>query len=288
MNWTEGALARQSRGKGWKPELAKQKQYFAKARAGLPNASKPSVASVSFLSRQPDMPTAHPGKRPPKTLIQSSPHLRRRQSQHGETRGRHFGRSPRQRPREEEPSTVNHDSPKLHMSLRTNSKRKHTVDEKEDMDMKRRRLLQKSDWAGINVQKAMPLQFSASSNLAGSQIWGFRNKHATGQPAPFFQRISRDKITMRESAPSHSGTQVEDSGIRIRIGSEDIRLGIGSQITTKSPHKRFLRTISKSNNLRQSENEAFAGDSPWKRWSSPQECCKNCLAIHVTWRTYQT
>ncbi|KZL63510.1 hypothetical protein CT0861_03229 [Colletotrichum tofieldiae] len=252
MNWTEGALARHSRGKGWKPELAKQKQYFAKARGGLQKASKPSLASVSFLSRQPDLPTGYPGKRPPKILTLSSPHFQRRQSQHDGTRGHHFGRSTRQRPREEDPSTGDREFPKPHLSPHIYSKRKHTVDEKEDLNAKRRRLLQKSDWAGINVQKAMPLHFPASGNLAGNRIWGFRNSHATGQPAPFFRRISHNEITLRGRATSHSSTQDGDRGIRIRIGSEDVQLGTGSQNTTKSPHKRSLRTISKSNNLGQS------------------------------------
>ncbi|KAK1985125.1 hypothetical protein LZ30DRAFT_541285, partial [Colletotrichum cereale] len=161
MNWTEGALARHSRGRGWKPELAKQRQYFAKARAGLRGASGPNIASISIVPRQSESPMGHPGKLPPRTLTQSSPHFQPRQSPHSETGGCHVGHSPHQRPQEEEPSMAGRSFPKLHGSVHTSAKRNHTVDDEEALDVKRRRLLQKSDWAGINVPKSMPFHFSA-------------------------------------------------------------------------------------------------------------------------------
>src|SRR6478609_2791856 len=50
MNWTEGALARHSRRKGWDKDAARQKQYFAKARArkNAPASSKGLVVE-SFV-----------------------------------------------------------------------------------------------------------------------------------------------------------------------------------------------------------------------------------------------
>ncbi|KAK2037180.1 hypothetical protein LZ31DRAFT_428511, partial [Colletotrichum somersetense] len=161
MNWTEGALARHSRGRGWNPELAKQRQNFAKARAGPRAASRPNITSISILPRQPESPTLHPGKLPPRTLLESSPHFQYRQSPRDDNGECHVGHSPRQRSREEEPSMEGRDFSKLHGSMHTSAKRKHAVDDEEALDVKRRRLLQKTDWAGIKVQKPTPFHFSA-------------------------------------------------------------------------------------------------------------------------------
>ncbi|KAK2030535.1 hypothetical protein LX32DRAFT_321484 [Colletotrichum zoysiae] len=252
MNWTEGALARHSRGRSWNPELAKQRQYFAKARAGPRGALRPNITSISILPRQPESPTLHPGKQPPRTLLESSPHFQHRQSPREDNGKYHVGHSPRQRSREEEPSMEGRGFPKPHGSMHTNAKRKHAVDDEEALDVKRLRLLQKTDWAGIKVQKPTPLHFSARNNLAGNQIWGFRKKHTTGQPAPFIQQIRHNKNALRGSATTHSSTHDGDREVRIMIGSEDIRLGTEASSTEKNRNKRPLRTISKANNYHQS------------------------------------
>ncbi|KAK2058352.1 hypothetical protein LY76DRAFT_477537, partial [Colletotrichum caudatum] len=161
MNWTEGALARHSRGRGWNSELAKQRLYFAKARAGPRGASRPNITSISILPRQPESPTLHPVKQPPRTLQESSPHFQHRQSPREDDEECHIGHLPRQHSREEEPPTEGRGFPKLHGSMHTSTKRKHTVDGEEALDVKRRRLLQKTDWAGIKVEKPIPFHFSA-------------------------------------------------------------------------------------------------------------------------------
>ncbi|KAJ0159660.1 hypothetical protein CTA2_9327 [Colletotrichum tanaceti] len=250
MNWTEGALARHLRGKGLKPDLAKQKQYFTKTRVGPRDASKPTVASVPFLSRPSSLPKTLPEKQSPRALIQSSPHFQRRQSQHGETKERRSGHSLHQRLRDDGSSTADRDFPTSHMS---NGKRRHATSREETLDIKRRRLLQKGDWAGINVPKPMPLQFSARGNSAGGQIWGYRNKHRAGQPAPFLEKMKHSsKNALRGHGTGHSSTQGGDRVVRIRIGSEDVRFGGGSQASTRSSHQNSLQTITKSNGLQQS------------------------------------
>ena len=51
MNWTEGNLARHSRRKGWNEDAAKQKQYFAKAQTRLREKQlKPNPNDLSFIS----------------------------------------------------------------------------------------------------------------------------------------------------------------------------------------------------------------------------------------------
>lgn len=249
MNWTEGALARHLRGKGLKPEISKQKQYFAKTRPGPRDASKPT-ASIPFLSRPSSLPKALPEKQSPRALIQSSPYFQRRQSQQVEAQERHSGHSLHQRLRDDGLSTANRDFLKSHMS---NGKRRHTTGREETLDTKRRRLLQKGDWAGINVQKPMPLQFSARGNSAGGQIWGYRNKHRAGQPASFFEKLKHSrKNALRGHGTSHSSTQGGDRVVRIRIGSEDVRFGGGSQATTRSSHQNSPRTVTQSKGLQQS------------------------------------
>ncbi|KAK2015180.1 hypothetical protein LZ32DRAFT_164730 [Colletotrichum eremochloae] len=247
MNWTEGALARHSRGRGWKPELAKQRQYFAKARAGLRVVSGPNIASISVLPRLPESPTLHRGKQPPRTLIQSSPHFQPQQSPHGNNGECRVDHSPHKRPQEEEPSMEGRSFPELDRLMHTSAKRKHTVDDEVALDVKRRRLLQKTDWAGINVPKSVPFHFSARNNLAGNQIWGFRKKHDTRKPAPFFQQI-RHKNALRGPATTYSSTRDGGREVRIVIGNEDIRLGSEASNTEKNIHKRSLRTLSRSNN----------------------------------------
>ncbi|KAL7810318.1 hypothetical protein V8C44DRAFT_121450 [Trichoderma aethiopicum] len=46
MNWMGGNLSRHRRGKGWKEELARQKEYFAKARSRLREQDKPRPPST--------------------------------------------------------------------------------------------------------------------------------------------------------------------------------------------------------------------------------------------------
>ncbi|KAK1584848.1 uncharacterized protein LY79DRAFT_591869 [Colletotrichum navitas] len=166
MNWTEGALARHSRGRGWNPELAKQRQYFAKARAGFRVTSKPDLASISILPRRPESPTVRPGKQPSRTLMESSPHFQHRQSPHGDNGERHVGHSLHQRQQEVKPSMDGRGFPKPHGSMHTSAKRRHIVGDEEALDVKRRRLLQKADWAGINVPKPIPFHFSAHLGLS--------------------------------------------------------------------------------------------------------------------------
>ncbi|KAL7909126.1 hypothetical protein GGI35DRAFT_427671 [Trichoderma velutinum] len=47
MNWMGGNLSRHRRGKGWKEEMARQKEYFAKARSRLREGAKSSPVPLS-------------------------------------------------------------------------------------------------------------------------------------------------------------------------------------------------------------------------------------------------
>ncbi|KAI0017446.1 hypothetical protein F4780DRAFT_592524 [Xylariomycetidae sp. FL0641] len=75
MNWTEGNLARHSRGRQRKELLTRQRQHFAKARNNLLNSNaKHSPIAISFLSR--DAVSASRADHRP--LLSSSPLLSKR------------------------------------------------------------------------------------------------------------------------------------------------------------------------------------------------------------------
>ncbi|EXF74500.1 hypothetical protein CFIO01_01978 [Colletotrichum fioriniae PJ7] len=268
MNWTEGALARHSRGKGWKPEIAKQKQYFAKARSGLHGPPKPGLDSISFLSQQVN-PSAYPTKRLPTVLSQNLPHFQQHQQhqQHRHSQHRQYNQnnqhnapqdhrlrmSPRQPEWKEPLVAMDQGILQEPRSQHAARKRKLPDDDPELLDAKRHRLLQKGDWAGISVQKSLPLHFSGAGNSDGRQIWGFRNKHPTGQSGSIWEQNGIRRRPLQGKATSCISTQGGDKDVRIRIGSEDIRYSGGSQITARSSRNRLPRTATQSKNLRQSE-----------------------------------
>ncbi|KAI3536885.1 hypothetical protein CABS01_06027 [Colletotrichum abscissum] len=265
MNWTEGALARHSRGKGWKPEIAKQKQYFAKARSGLHGPPKPGFDSISFFSQQANSST-YPMKRLSTVPSQNSPHFQQHQ-QHRHSQHRQYDQknqhnvpqdhrllmSPGQHVRKEPLVAGGHGILQEPRSQHATKKRKLPEYDPELLDAKRHRLLQKGDWAGINVQKSLPLHFSGASSSKGRQIWGFRNKHPEGQSGFFWEQNGNGRRPLQGKATSYISTQGGDKDVRIRIGSEDIRYSGGSQITAKSSQNRLPRTATQSKSLRQSE-----------------------------------
>ncbi|KAK1725336.1 uncharacterized protein BDZ83DRAFT_651370 [Colletotrichum acutatum] len=259
MNWTEGALARRSRGKGWKPEIAKQKQYFAKARSGLHGPPKPGLDSISFFSQQANSST-YPTKRLSTVPSQNSPHFQQHQqhrhnqnNQHNVLQDHRLWMSPRQHARKEPLVAVDQGILQEPRSQHAAKKRKLPDHDPELLDAKRHRLLQKDDWAGINVQKSLPLHFSGAGSSKERQIWGFRNRHPAGQSGFFWEQNGNGRRPLQGKPTSSISTQGGDKDVRIRIGSEDIRYGGGSQITARSSQNRLPRTATQSKNLRQSQ-----------------------------------
>ncbi|OHE97941.1 hypothetical protein CORC01_06804 [Colletotrichum orchidophilum] len=149
--------------------------------------------------------------------------------------------------------TVDQGTQQKRVSLRAAKKRKPADDGPELLDAKRLRLLQKGDWAGINVQKSLPIHFSGGGSSDRRQIWGFRNKYSKGQSSPFWEQDGSSRRPLQGKAMSYSSTQGGDRDVRIRIGSEDIRYGGGSQTTKRSSRIRPLPTVTQSSNLRRSE-----------------------------------
>ncbi|OLN93084.1 hypothetical protein CCHL11_07488 [Colletotrichum chlorophyti] len=243
MNWTEGALARHSRGKGWNSELGKQKQYIAKARISVYDSSRPSIASLSIHPRQSDLSVAGLGKLLPRYLEQTSPHFQRQQTLGVSPQDQHVETLFREPLRNDEPLTIKSIASQGPFSATETNKRKHVTDRDEALDSKRRRLLAKGDWAGINVQRTLPLHFPARGDTAGCQLWGSHNRNPMGQQSTYRRQTEHGKEAVRRRfAAAPSGTQGRSRNVKIRIGSEDIRVGESSQSEATNRHKAPLRT----------------------------------------------
>ncbi|KAL7622731.1 hypothetical protein AAE478_006409 [Parahypoxylon ruwenzoriense] len=191
MNWTEGNLSRHSRGRQRNELLTRQRQHFAKARNSLlKDGIKQSPISISFLGTQ---------------------HTRvsRRREESGDGPSR------------------------LPSSPNPLEKRKWTQDPQDGIESqvsnheKRRRLLDKSDWVGLDLQQpidiAFPRQFQAST---GSR-WGKADRSRVHMA--FARHEPVDARRLEESQEIHAHP------LRIQIGSREMqpRVSTVSQSSTK-------------------------------------------------------
>ncbi|TGJ80545.1 hypothetical protein E0Z10_g8227 [Xylaria hypoxylon] len=193
MNWTEGSLARHSRGRQRNALIARQKQHFAKARSYLLNGHpKKGPVSISFLSSK------------------STPESPRRLSH---------------RSHDNRPSTP------LQLSDRE-SQREHPIHRRDDgrealpinLDQ-RKRLLEKSDWAGLRLQE--PLDISFPGQIYATKRWA-RAAHPR-ERAPSETR----KYTAADGEERYK--RLRRSSMRIHIGSQEIQPSVatGSQLGIK-------------------------------------------------------
>ncbi|CAI6097670.1 unnamed protein product [Clonostachys chloroleuca] len=176
MNWTEGALARHSRRRGWNEDAARQKQYFAKARAHrcqrsvLTNTSEGTNGSF-VPDHIPQTPKSALANSNITSISQTSAQKSRRRTQRLSTRKMApetfvspFFEMGRKRER---------DSP-INKGLSPNSL-------SPDIESKRQKLLEKRDWTGIEVQKPLIVDFShpRPENLFSHQRKGAYRGHAS-------------------------------------------------------------------------------------------------------------
>jgi len=229
MNWTEGNLARHSRGRGRKDVLLRQKQHFAKARSGvLGNTRHATPPGISFLqcgssssrrsarrhrksSQSPleqhsgqEKNADRPSKREP---LQSSPYF-----------GVKGGVVPRKRRRL---TPAAGDGPSI--------------------QEKKQRLLLKSDWLGLKMQRPMDVQFAPARSRLSK--WSQTHK----RHAHLFKVVDSEHDQMRRGHPQ-----------ALLAGAGNIRVKIGSQGTTD-----FRQGSSHSRNdvRHQSRNSQVSADS---------------------------
>ncbi|KAI0393259.1 hypothetical protein F5Y17DRAFT_466981 [Xylariaceae sp. FL0594] len=179
MNWTEGTLARHSRGRARNALIARQKQHFAKARANLLNnrAQKPPL-TISFL--------------PPEAISGSPQRSLPIQVSH------------------EEQSTAPSFMPWQADRGRPSYPPSNT-DATGCADFeKRRRLLEKSDWAGLHLQE--PLHISFPGQIYANRRWT--------RPLDVAHPNWNQPVTVRRDKPRKL---LKKPSMRIRIGSQEIQ-----------------------------------------------------------------
>ncbi|KAI3325872.1 hypothetical protein HD806DRAFT_426159 [Xylariaceae sp. AK1471] len=194
MNWTEGSLARHSRGRQRNAVIARQKQHFAKARSNLLSGrTNQCPVTISFL--------------PP----ESTPNLSYRSA----LSQKHHDRlsspllSIKREPKRERPAYLRDDD---NIAASTN------ID-------KRKRLLEKSDWAGLGLQK--PLDISFPGQIYATRRWI--------RAARFPERVPNQ---LREYGAVHGEGRLghrKRPSMRIQVGSQEIQPSIatGSQSSVK-------------------------------------------------------
>ncbi|KAL2204095.1 hypothetical protein CC79DRAFT_1336743 [Sarocladium strictum] len=144
MNWTEGALARHSRRRGWNPGLARQKEYFAKARAGKkPAADHQSTFVPSYIASATPQRTSSAGVETP--ILPYHPSTSRGLQDTPDTSsildGDNNGKAPRS------------------LSSSKTSKASPTAAPHSKIEAKRRRLLQQNDWTGVSLPRPPDINF---------------------------------------------------------------------------------------------------------------------------------
>lgn len=220
MNWTEGKLARHSRArqsKQTKQILLRQKEHFAKARAGLlPNTSKETPPAMTLL--------------PPAIPCQAEDLFFTATLHHSSAPGDVGGHRKRQRSSmSSSPRNPGHISqPVSEYQRRQKAKRTRGpsmsspsgVDDSVILE-KRRKLLRENDWAGVRMQKPIPVRFDDSppgdSRWARREFTASRARHLAGDWHDHLGKVDRN-----------SGRPYKKQDVRITVGSQEVRLGEGS------------------------------------------------------------
>jgi len=237
MNWTEGSLARHSRGRQAKQVLLRQKEHFAKARAGLlPSASKRSPPSFSFLHQSSSPLSRHSRlshlSRPSRPPQRHSPlHVRRPTGESPQ------GSSNKKRSRET--PTAGHDVTSLPAFSRYFEAGSDgqppgppTVPLAEDaFHEKRRKLLLKGDWVGVGMQKPIPVNFS--SDHLENRKWSKHHRSANSKT----RHLLGSRYDQMKASHERIPTTPRPRDVTIRIGSQEMRLGnrFGNRLGSNDP-----------------------------------------------------
>ncbi|KAI2467385.1 hypothetical protein F4781DRAFT_423351 [Annulohypoxylon bovei var. microspora] len=184
MNWTEGNLSRHSKGRRRNELLTRQKQHFAKVRNGLLNGGiKQSPISISFLG------------------IQNSREPRRRDGSNGVAY--------------KQPS-----SPLLVEKRRRAADSLDGLEHQLSICEKRRRLLDKEDWVGLNLQQPIDIAFPGKLQPLTGSRWA----------KPGRSRLRA--VPKRHESPSSSQLEVSQKAhgrsFKIRIGSQEINPSVNA------------------------------------------------------------
>lgn len=234
MNWTEGALARHSRRKGWDKDAARQKEYFAKARARKhESTTKKTLNPSAFI----------PGYIPqPRNGIDQAPSsassIRNKSSRPRK------GLIHQHNNRIENISAIPERTVGLQLgrSSNENLNEHHSSPQQESLSAKRRRLLEKNDWTGVNLQKPVLVEFSWQREHASRH--GRRREEGKpsrrSDPSAGLPHQHKNRIVNG----SDLGQRCNDDAMRLRIGSQSLRWSRASNsIRSPTSHRGRLPTF---------------------------------------------
>lgn len=217
MNWTEGYLARHSRGKSAKDDaLRRQKQYFARARTRLLNGGDdPSPGVLPFAEARHD-----------------------RSSGHGNPFGREDAPLAAKRRRDEDPiyriwgraagTPFGNEGERLHSTMQAPAQAQAPAEGLRGelvSQRKRRRLLRQSDWAGLSMQQPLDLKFSGVRQPG--HLWGKQDGPRRPSQARARHAYATDQRYPGITAGGKHGGPLSPR-IRVQIGSQQMSRGTES------------------------------------------------------------
>lgn len=233
MNWTEGNLARHSRGKAAKNEvLRRQKQHFAKARSRLLNGEpRQSPIIISFLDspivRQPAEHVSSPEHDGP-ALPEDQHHSPSSRSNSNIERGHRPVHDPiEHRPRDpfiSQPEITRNES-----STKQPAARKAETTLERASREKRRKLLDKTDWAGLTMQQPLDLTFPGQMRVG--RIWSNTSPADRGTTEKSRHFVRGRPANREKSIRYRNGDrrlQPTSQRIKVKVGSQDTYFGNGS------------------------------------------------------------
>ncbi|KAI2606310.1 uncharacterized protein GGS25DRAFT_384231 [Hypoxylon fragiforme] len=178
MNWTEGNLSRHSRGRQRNELLAKQKQHFAKVRNSLSRGGvKQSPVSISFLGAR---RSGSSGRRDGSNGI----------------------------------SHISPSSPLLTEKRKRSQSSRNDLKEQTSIREKRRRLLDMTDWVGLNLQQPTDIVFPRKIPALDGQKWGKADRVRAHMAQKRHETADLARLETAQEARNHP--------LRIQIGSQEI------------------------------------------------------------------
>ncbi|KAK7908374.1 hypothetical protein PG985_015677 [Apiospora marii] len=234
MNWTEGNLARHSRGRTAKNEvLRRQKQHFAKARSRLLNgAPRRSPITISFLNspvaRQPAEHASFPEHDGP-FLPEDQDHFPSSRSSSSIERGQQPINDPVEEHHHRDPFVSQPEITRNGSSTKQPATRKAETPLERASREKRRKLLDKTDWAGLTMQQPLDLTFPGQMRVG--RIWSNTDPADRGTTEKS-RHVVRERSVNREESIRYrnGGRRLQPTGqrIKVQVGSQDTYIGDGS------------------------------------------------------------
>ena len=182
MNWTEGNLARHSRGRQRNQLLAKQRQHFDKARSSVLNGGvKQGPLTISFLGDE--LVVDRRPRDKISSVLHSSPLQLQREHSHRRLRERSLSKlEPVSRLSDRaHGSTTEHNTKQVYSDeVRPpqgvkRSLGSHDPDENSGqpsrLHEKRQKLLNRADWVGISIQQPLNISFPGQKNRHDDRRW---------------------------------------------------------------------------------------------------------------------